>query len=367
MGELMQQIRLAIDPGSSMTKIFYLNADGKSSYITMDPQVSQISGAMSKQYQSSLIDTSPSLTQTWVSDMDNSYAVGALAAHRFRADLRLDERKYEAGIFKILAVLGYLTETLKIEEDSKVTLGLLLPFSEYADRKLLESSLGKIIERFEYCGRRKSMKLEEFVCRPEGFGVYARGLGDLLPREHDIGCLILGHRNASWLQMNRGHVNLEVSQTNDLGFSWLVKEVQQATGISHNLRLAQAVYNAGAKLNEKALEPCISARDPMLAAAELERLRQAILTVKEQYWQQLEDWIRKRVNQVDFVVASGGAAPYVQPQLKKLLKAKLLWGEGLVTDLAKNFNLDKDPLLFRLLDGYGLFQSVISRGVTTRG
>jgi hypothetical protein len=370
-GKVDSELIVSLDPGSSLTKVFYFDTDGKEHYLTMQPHIARITSDIATKYQGSLIENSLNLGQIWVRDMDMTYALGNLASDRFLANLRLKERKYEYAIYKVLGVVGYLSEMMELEPGCKLTLGLLLPFTEYEDRKLIEESLRRILESFEFCGRRHSISLKEFKCRPEGFGMFVKGLdGKVSAREQRIGSLILGHRNASWLQVDRGIVNLEISETNDYGFSWLVGEVQKMTSIKNELRLTEAISRAGAQVQEQELEPLIEARDLTLAEAERNRLKTAVITAREQYWLQLVLWLERKLQGVDHVVVSGGVAPYLQEELKGLLKGRVSWGQQLARDLAQRYNLKEKADLSRLMDSFGLFLSLrpeLRSGVIVHG
>lgn len=354
----MKTLTVSLDPGSSLSKIFYQHGND-SGWLTMPPHISLITADSAKQYQSSLVNKTANLGRMWVSDIDNTYALGKLAAERFAANLNLEKSKYEHAIYKTLGVLGYLSELLSLPEGNRVDLGLLLPFGEYQDRNLIEQSLRDTLDSFEFCGRQHGLTLGDFKCRPEGFGMLAKGVDPKVDKKKiNIGSLILGHRNASWLQVDHGDINLESSQTNDLGFSWLVTNVQKQTSAFHDLRLAQAISLAGAEVDETCLEGLINTHDEALAASELKRLKSAILTARSQYWLMLFKWLEKRVLGVDLVVVSGGVAPYLRDELQGMMSNKLTWGKPLAKSLAQRFQIKDKAEISRLMDNYGLFCSL---------
>jgi hypothetical protein len=291
----------------------------------------------------------------WVDDIDNTYAIGALARDRFRAPLRLDERKYEYAIYKTLGVVGYLIEFLELPGCVELDLGLLLPFSEYEDRELIEKSLRRNLETFEFCGRKHQVKLETFRCRPEGFGMFVKGINIKQPKANfRIGSLILGHRNASWLQVDHGQINFEASETNNLGFSLLVNEVQKLTSILNELKLTEAIFKAGWDINESELEGLIQAHDQSNAAEERVRLKRAVITSRDQYWLQIKLWAQRKAANVDFVVVSGGVSPYLRARLQELLGKKVVFGDHLSKEVGERYALKK-PQAARFMDCYGLF------------
>ena len=250
-------------------------------------------------------------------------------------DARLEERKYEAGIYKLLGAIGYLSQIGMIADGATIDVALLLPFSEYRDADLIWELLEPSLSRFVYCGLIKEFTLGRYKAFPEGAGIYTRGVsvGTDLKRSK-IGVLMSGHHNQSWLRCDYGQVSDAHSVTNDLGFSRLVAQVAKAACIQQRQWpvLTQCLYAAGdvegrleraqrrgkaESLAEALFGPLLQAQDARLRTRERERLVQAVMSSRRQYWQRVQDWLEQQARGVDLVVFCGGSAFYWQRELKK--------------------------------------------------
>ena len=158
-----------------------------------------------------------------------------LAQVGYGADARLEERKYEAGIYKLLGAIGYLSQIGMLRDEAIIDIALLLPFSEYRDSDLIWEWIEKSLSHFVYCGLPKRFTLGNHKAFPEGAGIYTRGISETTDlRQVKVGVLMSGHRNQSWLRCDYGQVSDAGSHTNDLGFSRMVSKVAEATSIQEH-------------------------------------------------------------------------------------------------------------------------------------
>ena len=86
---------------------------------------------------------------------------------------------------------------------------------------------------------------------------------------------------------------------------------------------------AALKLKEDLFGSLLQAQDPRLRARERERLVNAVIASRRQYWSQVQDWLQRRSSEVDVVLFCGGSAYYLRRELKKQWP-KAQWGERLI-------------------------------------
>ena len=342
----MDQFFLSADFGKSNCKFAYLDPAGEPQVLMLSPYIAKLATLGSAPPRLAE-DERPNLEESWVGDLDNYYVLGRLAQVNYWADARLEDRKYESGIYKLLGAIGYLSQIGMIQDGATINLALLLPFSEYRDAELIWELLEPTLNRFVYCGLIKEFALGTHKVYPEGAGLFSRGLSDSVnASQFKIGVLMSGHYNQSWLRCDYGKVNDMGSHTNDLGFNRLVSQVAKAACIQERQwpLLTQQLYDAGqledrlertktdegaVKLKEDLFGSLLQAQDSRLRARERDRLVDAVISCRRQYWSQVQDWLRRRSSEVDFVLFCGGSAYYLRRELKKQWP-KAQWGERLL-------------------------------------
>jgi Actin like proteins N terminal domain len=202
---VMPDLSIAIDVGGSSTKIIYQSAAmAQPRCWYMPPEVEPISAAQLERFfelQAGMGNLNPSL-HAWVKLDDQLWVVGKMA-HHFMPDDRIHEKKYENALYKVLAIVGVLLEVQRLQKSRALTLRLamVLPMDEFGDRKRLQSELERLLKGFDCRGQRYKVKLEQFLCRPEGAGLMAFYL-QKFPKQfaaNSVGFLMLGHRNVTGL------------------------------------------------------------------------------------------------------------------------------------------------------------------------
>ena len=377
----MERFYLSADFGKSNSKFAYLDLEGKPRVLLASPYIVRLEslGAAPPPLKAGDI---PNIESSWVGDLDNYYVLGHLAQMSYGADQRLEQRKYEAGIYKLLGAIGYFSQIGMVTEGTTIDLALLLPFSEYRDSDLVWDLIRKALNSFIYCGLPKHFELGEHKAFPEGSGLYTRGLEESTNLSQlKVGVLMSGHQNQSWLRCDYGQVNDMGSYTNDLGFSQLVKLVAQAACIQERQwpLLTQQIFaaddfeprleKAKAKGEEKAdalkeslFGSLLQAQDPRLRVRERDRLVNAVISCRRQYWGQVQDWLQRRASSVDLIVLGGGSAFYLRRELKKQW-SKAMWGERL-RRLAQELISFRDPFEMHLsLDVLGVLLLILPEEV----
>jgi Actin like proteins N terminal domain len=399
----MPDLSVAIDVGGSSTKIVYQSAAmDNSHYWYMPPEVESISQAQLDRFfeqQAGLGKSTPELN-AWLTIDDQVWVVGQMARH-FMPENRIQEKKYENALYKVLAVIGVILDDDQFATDKTISLRLamVLPMDEFGDRKRLQAQLQLMLKSFHFRGRRYRVKLDHWLCRPEGAGLMAFYLQQF-PAEfanQSVGFVMLGHRNVTGLRFDAGE--LMASDSPLLGFAGLLDQVVAATSGIQPLPLCEALFDAMHQAARQIYQPhqtlhpkwatspamqaLITVKQPTLREAELAELDRAVQNAIQDYWLRLERWLVKIFpSAVDSVVIGGGAALLLQPELEvhfnyppcrgqddytgrrtwsnqRRSSTKLHWWTSLPT--VAHDTKDKDPILSqfwqdgRSIDVRGLF------------
>jgi hypothetical protein len=249
---------------------------------------------------------------------------------------RIQEKKYENALYKVLAVIGVILEDDGLATDKllKLRLAMVLPMDEFGDRKRLQEQLQLMLKSFGFRGKHYRVKLDKFICRPEGAGLMAFYL-QKFPRnfaERNVGFLMLGHRNVTGLRFESGE--LRASDSPLLGFATVLNQVVAMTSGIQPQPLCEALFEAQQQAADKIYQPfktlqpnwgtlppiqaLITVKQPALRQAELAELGRAIEEAIQDYWELVERWLHKLFpGDLTTVVIGGGAAPFLQPKLER--------------------------------------------------
>ncbi len=434
----MSDIYLCLDPGGSQTKIIYqLKGEQSPNFFLMSPEVEEISESKLNNYMSTIgWIGNPSLkNQAWLKVNDKIFVVGAFAT-KFDPDDRLGELKYENALYKVLAAVGVLVKARGLSTRKKLSLQLaiLLPWNEYSDRKRFQARIEELLKSFDFQDSDLRVKLDKFVCRPEGGGLAAirilqNGVGWL--RTKRLGVLMLGHRNTTALYFESGE--LKSGDSPLIGFSQFLDSVIERTSGLDRDSLSSALFGGlrrliNSEISSKDREKCVyqfmsddgyyrnfayrvhplwrevteiqslaSAKDTQLRLSEIEDISTAIEVATVEYEEKLQRWLGKSFPEdLDEVIISGGAVPFLEPILEEYFNCclnlssipsysqkelnslyesyrarsskkhftKIVWGAGVHQHLEKVLSLNESRgresfLRFLLMDAYGLFDYLI--------
>lgn len=408
----MADFYLVVDTGGSQTKIIYqLPGQQKPQYFLMPPHVEPIAKEDLQRYQEQRgwLGSPAPIQQAWITVENAIWVVGAFADDFDPAD-RLQEKKYENALYKVLAVVGLLIQqhgNLKKRQHS-IALGVLLPWEEFGDRKRFKSQIEAMLTSFTFQSTKLAVKVTNFVCQPEGGGLAAtclRRKGMEWFQSQRLAVLLFGHRNTSLLNFEKGRL---VDGSSPLyGFSVFVDEVINNFGTLDRDALARAIFEGSEQRNchyaaevkqrsssylsrvqvqawpdsrfswqkQSGIKALVTAKLPKLRKKELEDLVTSITKAEEFYWGKLQKWLDQRLPRAcDQVIISGGAALFLLPKLKDYLsdtsveperlnqkiEEGILWDGALKPTLNKVFSLNDDALVARLADAYGLFDHLLS-------
>jgi hypothetical protein len=179
------------------------------------------------------------------------------------------------------------------------------------------------------------VKLRSFLVAPEGSGILAyrsRGLGASF-RDKNIGLLMLGYRNASFIVSNKGTPGK--SESTDLGMNWLGQKFVERTAVGlsvYDERLPLALVEASIG-NFNPLR-CLSRKSKSEAIESDLRLFNSVLpSVRDNYCQALIQWIRN-MGVFDEVIICGGTASFVRTELTQYFQKEgipIVWNGGVET------------------------------------
>ncbi|WP_341532231.1 ParM/StbA family protein (plasmid) [Nostoc sp. UHCC 0302] len=353
----MPDLTISFDPGASLSRVFFTSGSGKPELLLMEPYTALIPRQSLLAYEEDAIGTSSPEDSAWLEYEGQCWGVGYIC-QKFYADLKLEQPKFESAIYKTLAVVGAIAQKKSLANGTTIRLGILFPYGEYSDRKLFSDSVAAALLNFRFRGEQRSFQLEDFVCRPEGFGLLSRGrsqTGNLAERK--IAVVMIGYRNASILIMDRGVMTNGL--TEDLGFHKLVKAVQRQVAGQKSLTLAAAICDAGSKINPKALAPLVRVQDPSLQSLEVSQIKTAIAQSREEYWLLLSSYLQNHIpSDIDEIIFAGGTSHYLRSDLNKLFRRPIKTFCDALEYLVEREFLSSRPKLgldFRLTDNYGFF------------
>ncbi len=354
----MAEITIAFDPSSSLSKAFYTTGGYSPEWLVMEPDVVQVSPEAIVQYEENCIGSPKSTDSAYISVNDQPYAVGFLAKTRFYAQSKLEVLKFEAAVYKVLALVGALAQEKKLGTVFSLNLGILLPYSEYADRTRFQEVLKNALATFKFKKVEYRVRLEGFVCLPEGAGLLLKGLDfKVPPSERDVAVIMIGYRNASLLVTHRGQ--MDQGETTPLGMIRMLERIVEATSGLSATELVSPVYKAGKRVKLSSLKVLDKTTIHQWGNEELKDLQQIVMAARKQYWQLLTDWLKSRkLTNVETVILAGGTAHYYQDELSKFFQEiPVNWGDKLEVQLENKMGnlLSKKELNWRLTDVFGYF------------
>lgn len=341
----MADITLAIDAGGSQSKVIYALSDGVRRCLSMSTEVEQIQKQRLEEYfaRQAWVGSPAPMTRAWIEWNEEVFVLGRFA-QSFNPEDRIKERKYENALYKVLAILGIIVAEHQISVPPRrkltVALGILLPWNEYNDRSLFETQLKAMLADFKFQHTALKVELASFLCRPEGGGIavsFVRSRGIDWLRSKRLGVLMVGHRNTTALYFEQGE--LKHGDSPLLGFAVLVERINELVGGLDRDKLTAALAQTSPQgtstpaylgrirvLQEPkweaadAIRSLASAKNAALRDAEIKRMAQAIRAATEEYWEKIEQWLKKNAlatSTLDEVLIGGGAAQFLRPRLEK--------------------------------------------------
>jgi hypothetical protein len=367
-----QSVTIAFDPGTSGSKVLISYREEEypfervEKYFLINPSVRQLT---EQTYKDLLDGASESVGpySNLVSYIDPTssdrvyFEVGETASKPGLLNVR--DRKFEKLLAKVLAFLGYVVcGELQTNEWVGLNLGILLPFDEYNDRRMLMPWLRQILGGinecpsggFEFNGVKiKNICLETIDCKPEGYGIYKAYQGER--KNVEVAVLVVGHSDSSWLYFNNGTLVLNRSRTfPGTGMHDFIKTIKFT--IIDELKAAEVLAKAGADLKPNILASLTQTK----SAQEIEHLQQAIKQAKPQYWNDRRSEFRSLdLSELKSILTTGGTANFFAAELnllfQELFKVRLNWCQTLMRKFMERFKVERKSDLHRFADGFGYY------------
>jgi hypothetical protein len=294
------------------------------------------------------------------------YALG-MKAQQMQGRTAPPVNKYEFAIYKTLAVIGAIAQTAHLPESFSVAIAVLLPYTEYQDRKLFHDLLTEHLKDFHFRGQHYSVQPMLLEVKPEGAGI-AQSRRNESPQDFDQANLlfcILGQRDVSLLLFKQG--TPQPGQGARLGFEQFSQSV--ITRAALNLaaqdlgRLTEYLFQAQAdpKRVERIARMVVSERE---VPRKVEQLTGAIAAAREKYLRDLLEWLKPALGQnlyeLDEVILAGGAALFFSTEISQFFRdtqLKVSWSSSLHTQMNQTLAQPLDPVLAcRVADAFGVFK-----------
>jgi hypothetical protein len=224
MKQKVPHLLLAVDFGASATKAIGSLVGTPSDCITlsMSPHCVAVDDSL-------LLTPDPDFGehQSWVTIEGKSYALGNLSITKFNSSLKVKPLKFTSAVQKACAVISIFAQKFRLPERFELSLTFVLPPAEWDHKQTITDRIKTAVKDLITPRGRIKPKLLSLSPFPEGMGVL---LGQELNLKEiaTITVVMVGFRNTSIFIANYGSVN--GSQTSDLGFHNLLKEIAGKTG-----------------------------------------------------------------------------------------------------------------------------------------
>lgn len=373
----MENLTIAADFGASLGRAIYHDGSPEPKLILLKPEIISLSPSSILAYQNSwsLGSSYPELS-AWLRVKERYYALGELARHRFRVLPHVDEPKYNKAIYQCLGIIGSVLQREK-SNPSELDLSLVLPLDEFNYKQQFEEELRKALSDFTFRGVDYCLKLNKFICLPEGSGLYLRGRaaekGQLLAhhKEITIAIVMIGYRNISLMVFDFGVI--KVKETTMQGFAQMMDSIKERVPVVDEEALILAMTKPSRSKRLRAYEQMAVCEDEEMKKKEVNRLESAISEAMQEYLTVINNFLSANLKsfRLDELVIGGGTANYLKSELKKYLHSfgatKISWTENLEQRINQTFGskIKRESLEYRLCDVYGLFYYFLKKPLPT--
>lgn len=358
----MPKICLAFDQSSSLSKGLYCCQGNRMSsttleLITMEPDVVKVPQESYSQLQAENIGGTLPENEALVGLEEQYYAVGFLALSQLYSYDTLKQLKYQSAVPKVLAMVGAIATKKRLPSKWGLDLGILLPYGEYQDRLKLKEELSKALSNFSFRQRNYQVRLESFLCLPEGAGVLLRGESGGLTQTKNLLVVMLGYRNISYLLMERG--KLTKGETEDLGLAWLINKVKERTSGLQTRDLIVAISQGGKTVKKSAFKSLLRGQSDSLRQKELEEIVSAVKSFRQQHKELILSWlVSRQFPKLDHVILAGGTANYYRKELAHFFQPlQCHWADNLENQVKEIVGEPRwsEEFRYRLTDLYGFY------------
>jgi hypothetical protein len=357
---------LSFDAGTSGSKVFWRcwRHGSSTELMMMSPEFLEIA-------QNDLLDTGLSggrpENDAVIELADGHLYVLGMKAQQMQGRSPSGFNKYQFAAYKALAVIGAIAQTTNLPDSFAIAITVLLPYTEYQDRRAFHDLLTQNLKDFGFRGRRYSVSAIMLEVKPEGAGLAQSHRHDQ-PRSFDqrnLLILMMGQRDVSLLPFKQGTPQPGLGAR--LGFEQFVSSVVTRAALNldnqHLGRLTEYLFLAKTepKLLERIARMVVTEVE---VGRKVEQLREAIVHAEQQYWRQIQEWLKSTLGQEIYefeeAIVSGGAALYFKAEMEEFLAGyhlQISWAENLQGQMAQSLNMPIDPVLAcRVSDGFGVFK-----------
>lgn len=400
----MTNIYLSVDTGYSDTKAGYrIEEEDQFRYFLMSSKIASITQTKLDNYRErkGWLGCPAPERQSWLEWNEQIIVVGSLASEFDPIDCR-NEPKYGTALYKVLTAIGVIIQKhqLLTKKKIKLRLAVLLPCNEYSDRHRFQKRLELICSNYKFRGQTIKVKIEEFVCRPEGGGLAMARMrlnGAEWFSQQRLGVWMLGNRNFTGLYFEYGE--LKVADSPLMGFSYLINQIVDLTSGLTPEKLTEAIFLGLRKVRRKysdqngcrkrpawseleSIKNLATARESSLRKEEIIYIANVIETVAQEWEDKIKDWLKEVFPpNLTEISISGGPIPFFAPMVEQHFNCPIysetpkplnsegsyvpiLLGAGIVPRVEKTLQLKTTEaidlaLSFRLIDCYAVLEEMI--------
>lgn len=358
----LPELRIAFDPGSSLTKCVYSVNQGKAKLMMMEPDVISLPSSSVAHIQSESLRPED---QAWVqlSRESPDVQICGFLANSFASVERLRLPKSDHALYKLLAAIGVIAQKEGIERFS-LQVTMLLPYGEMTSGEGVKGELAESVRKFYFQRKLLRGKLESFGWLVEGSGMIhqvLRNCGWDWFTTHRTVVFMMGYRNLSCITFNRGMAEGEHSSTGNFGFVRLIDRIIARTSGQDRAALIEAIYKIGTDIavDNVHLRGLIKSERPEKQEAEAKLLAEAIAIARHEYWTNVHTWIESVIPQhIDRLIVSGGTSLYLKSEInQQFAKFDPQWIEIQAEGSLKQI---EPVLLFRFADVMSVFEYTFS-------
>ena len=408
----MTNIYLSVDTGYSDTKVAYrLKGEERCRYFLMSPKIASITQRELDNYreEKGWLGSSIPEHQSWLTlDQGEIIVVGSMAKDfdSIYSRAKPEKPKYESALYKVLAAIGVVVQKHQLSSRKKIKLYLavLLPCNEYNTRFIFQETLSSICSSYKFRGQAIKVKVENFICRPEGGGLAMARVSlngaDWFAQQR-LGVLMLGSRNLTGIYFEYGKP--KVTKSPLMGFSYLVNDIiKQTSGLTPE-GVTEAIFQGLRKVRRKnadkndcqsrpvwaemeAIQSLATAINPNLRLEEIKYIANVIERVAQDWSEKIESWLSEvfPANLTEISI-SGGSLPFFAPMLEqhfncsiysetpkplnfKSQSVPIYLGAGIVPQVEKALGLKttfavEQALSSRLIDCYAVLDELIGQNL----
>jgi hypothetical protein len=315
-----------LDLGASLTKGFFFGRDGQACPLAINSLVSQPLFPSQLEGAKELMVGTPIDDSIWVRLSDGQVrAVGKFAVN-FAGEPWLNEQKHHQAIFKVLSAIGIMKTRLgiPIDQSISISLGILLPFSEFQSKTEVSAVLRHEIENgCEFRDTPLKIEIDQFQFYPEGVGLSLNQMRVVSLRGQNYRytrfvVVMLGFRNASVLVFDGNTFQPGKSSSTGPGFSDAL-----SSAMSSGTRAFQ-------KSDEDKVLGALRGGSPsVLLSGEKRRvdISDVVQLGLSSYWGRLEGFLRSQISlhyadQCELVIGGGVVSnPFIRERLVQFLES----------------------------------------------